>query len=150
MRESFERQVKSKAPGVDGIRKEDYGVGLEERLVKLSDRLRRLGYLPKPARRVYIPKGDGRTRPLGIPSFEDRLVQDRLSAIIRRATQHWRSPRLRRESRKSLTTSTCSQHPRLMTTSACEWHVRSMATAICQNMRLIRRGLSELWSRTVT
>ena len=82
LRESFERQVKSKAPGVDGIRKEDYGVGLEERLVKLSDRLRRLGYLPKPARRVYIPKGDGRTRPLGIPSFEDRLVQDRLSAIL--------------------------------------------------------------------
>ncbi len=69
LRESFERQVKSKAPGVDGIRKEDYGVGLEERLVKLSDRLRRLGYLPKPARRVYIPKGDGRTRPLGIPAL---------------------------------------------------------------------------------
>jgi len=71
LRESFERQDKNKASGVDGIRKEDYGVGLEERLVKLSDRLRRLGYLPKPARRVYIPKGDGRTRPLGIPSFED-------------------------------------------------------------------------------
>jgi RNA-directed DNA polymerase len=82
LRESFERQDKNKASGVDGIRKEDYGVGLEERLVKLSDRLRRLGYLPKPARRVYIPKGDGRTRPLGIPSFEDRLVQDRLSAIL--------------------------------------------------------------------
>ena len=82
LRESFERQDKNKACGVDGIRKEDYGVGLEERLVKLSDRLRRLGYLPKPARRVYIAKGDGRTRPLGIPSFEDRLVQDRLSAIL--------------------------------------------------------------------
>ena len=82
LRQSFERQAKDKAPGVDGIKKEDYGVGLEQRLVELSERLGRLGYRPKPVRRVYIPKGDGRSRPLGIPSFEDRLVQDRLSAIL--------------------------------------------------------------------
>jgi len=82
LRESFERQVKSKAPGVDGIRKEDYAEGLEARIVELSDRLRRLGYRPKPARRVFIPKGDGRTRPLGIPSFEDRLVQYPMSLIL--------------------------------------------------------------------
>lgn len=82
LRDSFERQVGRKAPGVDGIRKEQYGEGLDERLADLSARVRRLGYRPKPVRRTYIPKGDGRYRPLGIPSFEDRLVQDRLSRIL--------------------------------------------------------------------
>ena len=82
LRESFERQDGTKAPGVDGMRKGEYGTGLDERLEELSARLRRLGYRPKPVRRTYIPKGDGRYRPLGIPSFEDRLVQDRLSRIL--------------------------------------------------------------------
>jgi RNA-directed DNA polymerase len=82
LRESFERQDGTKAPGVDGMRKEHYGTGLDERLAELSARLRRVGYRPKPVRRTYIPKGDGRYRPLGIPSFEDRLVQDRLSRIL--------------------------------------------------------------------
>src|SRR5450755_377452 len=80
---SFERQAGRKAPGVDGIRKADYAEGLEDRLLDLSARLRRLGYRPKPVRRVYIPKGSGRgRRALGVPSFEDRLVQDRLSGIL--------------------------------------------------------------------
>ena len=79
---SFHRQDGRKAVGVDDIRKEDYARGVEERIRDLSARLRRLGYQPKPVRRVYIPKGDGRYRPLGIPSFEDRLVQDRLSHIL--------------------------------------------------------------------
>jgi RNA-directed DNA polymerase len=82
LRESFERQDGRKAPGVDGMRKEQYGEGLEGRLTELSVQIRRLGYRPKPVRRTYIPKGDGRYRPLGIPSFEDRLVQDRLSGIL--------------------------------------------------------------------
>jgi len=50
--------------------------------VDLSSRLRRLGYRPKPSRRAYIPKEDGGWRPLGVPSFEDRVVQDRLSLIL--------------------------------------------------------------------
>jgi group II intron reverse transcriptase/maturase len=82
LRESYERQDGRKAPGVDGVRKESYGEGLDERLATLSARLRRMGYRPKPVRRTYIPKGDGRYRPLGIPSFEDRLVQDRLSRVL--------------------------------------------------------------------
>src|ERR1039457_4505356 len=57
---SFERQAGRKAPGVDGIRKADYAEGLEDRLLDLSARLRRLGYRPKPVRRVYIPKGRDR------------------------------------------------------------------------------------------
>jgi RNA-directed DNA polymerase len=79
---SFERQAGNKAPGVDRMRKADYAVGLPERLADLSARLRRLGYRPKPVRRVYIPKANAGRRALGVPSFEDRLVQDRLSGIL--------------------------------------------------------------------
>jgi RNA-directed DNA polymerase len=79
---SFGRQNGKKAPGVDGIRKVDYAEGLESRLTELSCSLRQMGYRPQPVRRVYIPKGNGRRRPLGIPCFEDRIVQDRLSLIL--------------------------------------------------------------------
>jgi group II intron reverse transcriptase/maturase len=82
LRESYGRQDGRKAPGVDGIDKQQYSEGVQERLADLSARIRRLGYQPKPVRRVYIPKGDGRYRPLGVPSFEDRLVQDRLSQVL--------------------------------------------------------------------
>jgi RNA-directed DNA polymerase len=80
---SFERQAANKAPGVDGMRKADYADGAAERLADLSARLRRLGYRPKPVRRVYIPKASGKgRRALGVPSFEDRIVQDRASRIL--------------------------------------------------------------------
>jgi RNA-directed DNA polymerase len=80
--ESFHRQPGNKAVGVDGIGKADYGQKLVANLTDLSARLSRMGYRPKPARRVYIPKANGKQRPLGIPSFEDRIVQDRLSRIL--------------------------------------------------------------------
>jgi RNA-directed DNA polymerase len=80
---SFERQAANKAPGVDGVRKAEYAEGLAQRLADLSARLRRLGYRPKPVRRVYIPKASGKgRRALGVPSFEDRIVQDRASQIL--------------------------------------------------------------------
>ena len=82
LRESFQRQDGKKAPGVDGMRKDDYKDGLDERLMALSGKLRRLAYRPQPVRRCYIEKEDGRKRPLGIPSFEDRLVQDRVSRVL--------------------------------------------------------------------
>jgi RNA-directed DNA polymerase len=65
---SFERQAGSKAPGVDGMRKADYAQGLPDRLADLSARLRRLGYRPKPVRRVYIPKANAGRRALGVPT----------------------------------------------------------------------------------
>ena len=68
LRESFGRQDGRKAPGVDGVKKSDYAEGVEERLAELSARLKRMGYRPKPVRRVYIPKGDGKYRPLGMPT----------------------------------------------------------------------------------
>lgn len=82
LREAFGRQDGRKAPGVDGIRKKDYAERLDARLTGLSQQLRQLGWRPSPTRRVYIPKGDGRYRPLGLPSFEDRLVQDQLSRVL--------------------------------------------------------------------
>lgn len=82
LQESFQRQAGNKAPGIDGVRKRDYAKEAERHIADLSGKLRRLGYRPKPVRRVYIPKADGGQRPLGIPSFEDRIVQDRLSRIL--------------------------------------------------------------------
>jgi RNA-directed DNA polymerase len=80
---SFERQAASKAPGVDGVRKAEYADGLQERLVDLSARLRRLGYRSQPVRRAYIPKASGKgRRALGVPCFEDRIVQDRVRLIL--------------------------------------------------------------------
>ena len=63
------------APGVDGETWRHYGEALEENLQDLSARLKRGAYRAKPVRRVYIPKADGRQRPLGVPVLEDKIVQ---------------------------------------------------------------------------
>jgi len=63
------------APGIDGATWEHYGQALEENLADLSGRLKRRAYRAKPVKRTYIPKADGRQRPLGIPTLEDKLVQ---------------------------------------------------------------------------
>jgi RNA-directed DNA polymerase len=63
------------APGVDGQTWWCYGEGLEENLQDLSDRVKRGAYRAKPVRRVYIPKADGRQRPLGVTALEDKIVQ---------------------------------------------------------------------------
>jgi RNA-directed DNA polymerase len=63
------------AAGVDGETWRHYGEGLENNLRELSERLRRGAYRAKPVRRVYIPKADGRQRPLGVTTLEDKLVQ---------------------------------------------------------------------------
>jgi len=82
LRDSFGRLPGNKAPGVDKVRKDDYREGLDEKVQDLSERLRRMGYIPQPSRRVFIPKANGGRRPLGIPAFEDRIVQDRLSQVL--------------------------------------------------------------------
>jgi len=63
------------APGVDGETWDTYGENLEENLRDLSERLKRGAYRAKPVKRVYIPKPDGRQRPLGITALEDKIVQ---------------------------------------------------------------------------
>ena len=63
------------AAGVDGETWRHYGEALEENLQDLSHRLKRGAYRAKPVRRVFIPKADGRQRPLGVPALEDKIVQ---------------------------------------------------------------------------
>jgi RNA-directed DNA polymerase len=75
LREGYFRLRRDAAPGVDGVTWQEYGQGLEKKLQDLSGRLRRGAYRTPPVRRVYIPKADGRQRPLGIPALEDKIVQ---------------------------------------------------------------------------
>jgi len=83
LRASYEELEKGSAPGVDGVTKEEYGERLEENLQELADQLGRLGYKPKPVKRVYIPKpGSLKMRPLGLPSFKDKVVQMTLTRVL--------------------------------------------------------------------
>lgn len=82
LRRCYKEMEGGKAPGVDGVGKADYGEDLEENLRDLSQRLARMGYRPKPVKRVYIEKPGGGKRALGIPCFEDKLVQKALSRVL--------------------------------------------------------------------
>lgn len=82
LRATFHALRKDAAPGVDGQTWADYTANLEENLQDLADRLRRGAYRAKPVRRVYIPKPDGRQRPLGIPTLEDKLVQGITTKVL--------------------------------------------------------------------
>ena len=73
---------KDKAVGIDGITKEEYGLRLDENLADLLDRMKKKSYHPKPARRVEIPKDNGKTRPLSIYCYEDKLVQEALKRVL--------------------------------------------------------------------
>jgi group II intron reverse transcriptase/maturase len=75
LRMAYFRLKKEAAPGVDGETWRHYGEELERNLQDLSERLKRGAYRAKPVRRVYIPKADGRQRPLGVPALEDTIVQ---------------------------------------------------------------------------
>jgi RNA-directed DNA polymerase len=82
LEEAYRRLRKDAAAGVDGETWSEYGVNLEERLRLLQDRVHRGSYHPRPVRRVYIPKADGRKRPLGIPALEDKVVQQAVRMLI--------------------------------------------------------------------
>lgn len=76
------RQEKHKAVGVDKVTKEQYGENLEENLKNLVERMKKFSYRPQPVRRTMIPKANGKMRPLGIPSYEDKLVQGVMANIL--------------------------------------------------------------------
>lgn len=76
LRAAHKRQQRRKATGIDRVTKDEYGENLEGNLENLVGRLKRYAYRPLPVRRTYIPKdAGGKLRPLGIPAYEDRLVQ---------------------------------------------------------------------------
>ena len=79
---AFKRLNRNTAPGPDGIRVEEYGQGLEARIDTLWKRLKTQRYRASPAKRVYIPKPDGRRRPLAIPNVEDRIVQKAVAMVL--------------------------------------------------------------------
>ena len=70
------------APGVDGVTWAGYGVELEENLRDLHARVHRGAYRARPSRRVYIPKPDGRQRPLGVAALEDKILQRALVEVL--------------------------------------------------------------------
>lgn len=80
--QAYSRQPKGKAVGVDGVTKEAYGENLSENLDDLLKRMKQFSYRPYPVRRAYIPKGNGKMRGLGIPSFEDKVVQGVCKEIL--------------------------------------------------------------------
>lgn len=82
LRESFLSMRKTAAAGVDGVTWQQYDENREENLRDLSERLKRGAYRAKPARRAYIPKADGRERPLGIPVLEDKIVQRATAEVL--------------------------------------------------------------------
>src|SRR5882724_5361068 len=75
LRVAYIKLEKEAASGVDGERWRHYGETLEDNLQDLAERLKRGAYRAKPVRRVFIPKADGRQRPLGVPALEDKIVQ---------------------------------------------------------------------------
>jgi len=82
LREAYFGLKRNAAPGVDGETWRHYGENLKENLRNLSDRLRRGAYRAKPVKRAYIPKPDGRQRPLGITVLEDKLVQRAVVEVL--------------------------------------------------------------------
>lgn len=83
LRECYKTLDATKAEGVDGMDKAEYGKELEANLEDLSERLKRMGYRPQPKRRSYIPKpGSERGRPLGISCFEDKIVEQAVKRVV--------------------------------------------------------------------
>jgi RNA-directed DNA polymerase len=79
---AFHRLREDAAVGVDGVTKAEYGQELERRLSDLHGRLKSRRWRHQPIRRVHIPKGEGKTRPIGISCLEDKIVQDAVREVL--------------------------------------------------------------------
>jgi len=82
LRDSFYALKRQAAPGVDGVTWQEYETDLADRLADLHGRVHRGAYRAQPSRRVYIPKADGRQRPLGVAALEDKIVQQAVVTIL--------------------------------------------------------------------
>ena len=80
--EEHRKQSRKKATGIDGVNKTTYDVHAAASIHDLVERMKRFQYRPLPVRRTYIPKANGKLRPLGIPAYEDRLVQGVMAKIL--------------------------------------------------------------------
>jgi retron-type reverse transcriptase len=90
LRPAYRSLKRDAAAGIDGETWRHYGEALEDNLRDLSERLRKGAYRARPVRRAYIPKADGRQRPLGVPVLEDKLVQ-RATVDVLNATRPCRA-----------------------------------------------------------
>jgi retron-type reverse transcriptase len=82
LRDSFYALKRQAAAGVDGVKWKEYEIGLEERVADLHSRIHGGTYRARASRRVYIPKADGRQRPLGVAALEDKIVQQAVVIIL--------------------------------------------------------------------
>lgn len=82
LKAQHEKQRYGKATGVDKVTKEEYSINLDDRLKDLVLRMKKFSYKPQAVRRTYIPKINGKLRPLGIPAYEDKLVQGVMADIL--------------------------------------------------------------------
>jgi group II intron reverse transcriptase/maturase len=82
LKECFYMLRKDRAPGVDDVTYEEYEKYLNTNIQKLVKRMKTRKYYPQPVRRAYIPKGEGKMRPLGIPALEDKIVQKGVARIL--------------------------------------------------------------------
>ncbi len=116
LKECHKQMDGKKAAGIDGMTKDAYGENLDANLEELAGRLKRHAYKPQPARKVEIPKENGKTRPLSIYCYEDKLVQEALRRILAAVfephfyeeLQRKRGQAKARSVRQSLPTSICT------------------------------------------
>lgn len=88
LRAAYRSIERNAAAGIDGETWQRYGEDLEANLADLSERLKRGAYRAKPVRRAYIPKADGRMRPLGVPTLEDKIVQRAVVEVLNAVYEH--------------------------------------------------------------
>src|SRR6201987_1721035 len=117
MREAYIRTRKDGATGIDGVTAQEYEANLEANLRDLLERIKSGHYQAPPVRRTYIPKSDGSQRPLGIPTFEDKVAQRAIAMVLeavyeqtfcRAHTAAGRADRRTRRSGNCLTPSRCA------------------------------------------
>ncbi|MBW2154434.1 MAG: transcription elongation factor GreAB [Deltaproteobacteria bacterium] len=82
MQEAYRRTRKDGAAGVDNVTAEEYEKDLDGNLLSLLDRFKSGSYSAPPVKRVYIPKGDGKLRPIGIPALEDKVLQRAVVMVL--------------------------------------------------------------------